>query len=81
VSVDARVLRGDSPGATRLTETPESAVDAAQAFAERSPETTRTRTITWQDPLPTAAVGAEMSGLEYVRAIQVGEIRRRRSAW
>jgi uncharacterized protein (TIGR00369 family) len=52
----------------------ESARDAAEAFAERSPETTRTRTLTWQDPLPTAAAGAEMAGLDYVRAIQAGEL-------
>jgi uncharacterized protein (TIGR00369 family) len=50
------------------------AVDAALEFAERSPETTRTRTITWQDPVPSAAAGAELAGLDYVRAIQAGEI-------
>jgi uncharacterized protein (TIGR00369 family) len=32
------------------------------------------RTITWEDPLASAAKGAELSGLEYVRAIQAGEI-------
>jgi uncharacterized protein (TIGR00369 family) len=35
---------------------------------------TRTRTITWQDPMASAALGAEMAGLEYVRAIQAGEV-------
>jgi len=50
------------------------AVDAARAFAERSPESTRTRTLTWQDPMPTAAAGAEMAGLVYVRAVQSGEL-------
>jgi uncharacterized protein (TIGR00369 family) len=50
------------------------AVDAARTFAERSPETTRTRTVTWQDPVPTAAAGARMSGLEYVSAIRAGEL-------
>jgi uncharacterized protein (TIGR00369 family) len=54
--------------------TPESAVDASEAFAERSPEITRTRTLTWQDPVPSAAAGAQMAGLEYTRAIQAGEI-------
>ncbi len=34
----------------------------------------RTRTITWQDPVASAAVGAQMAGLDYVRAIQSGEI-------
>jgi uncharacterized protein (TIGR00369 family) len=52
----------------------EPAVDAARAFAESSPETTRTREITWQDPVASAASGAGKSGLEYVRAIQSGEI-------
>jgi uncharacterized protein (TIGR00369 family) len=51
-----------------------SARDAAEEFAEHSPETTRTRTITWQDPVPTAAAGARMSGLDYVRAIGAGEL-------
>jgi uncharacterized protein (TIGR00369 family) len=48
--------------------------DAAQAFAERSPESTASRTITWQDPMVSAAAGARMGGLDYVRAIQAGEI-------
>ena len=37
-------------------------------------EDTRSRTITWQDPAATAAVGAKMAGLEYVRAVQSGEL-------
>jgi uncharacterized protein (TIGR00369 family) len=52
----------------------EAAVDAALAFAESSPETTRTRQIVWQDPVPTAAAGGEMAGLDYVRAVQSGEL-------
>jgi uncharacterized protein (TIGR00369 family) len=51
-----------------------SARDAAVAFAERSPETTSSRTIAWQDPVPTAAAGAQMAGIDYVRAIQAGEL-------
>jgi uncharacterized protein (TIGR00369 family) len=35
---------------------------------------TRTRTISWQDPVASAAVGAEMAGLDYVRAIKAGKI-------
>ena len=50
------------------------ALDAAKAFAASSPETTGTRTIVWQDPVPTAAAGATMSGLEYLRAICAGEV-------
>jgi len=48
--------------------------DAARAHAERSPETTRTREITWQDPVPVAAQGARMSGLEYIQALAAGEL-------
>jgi uncharacterized protein (TIGR00369 family) len=50
------------------------AVTSAAEFAERSPETTRTRTITWQDPMAGAAAAARLSGLEYVEAIRSGEI-------
>jgi uncharacterized protein (TIGR00369 family) len=50
------------------------AVEAALAHAERSPETTRTREITWQDPVPTAAKGLEMSGIDYIGAIVAGEV-------
>ena len=50
------------------------AVEAAREHAERSPEATRTREITWQDPVPTAALGMEMSGLEYIGAIVAGEV-------
>jgi uncharacterized protein (TIGR00369 family) len=39
-----------------------------------TPASTRSRTISWQDPVASAAVGAEMAGLDYVRAIQSGEI-------
>jgi uncharacterized protein (TIGR00369 family) len=35
---------------------------------------TRSRTISWEDPLATAAVGAEMAGIDYVRAVQAGEL-------
>jgi uncharacterized protein (TIGR00369 family) len=34
----------------------------------------RSRTISWHDPMASAAVGAGMAGLDYVRAIQSGEI-------
>jgi uncharacterized protein (TIGR00369 family) len=51
-----------------------SAEDAAQAFAAANPDATRTRTLVWQDPLPTAAAGATMPGLEYMRALVSGEM-------
>jgi len=52
----------------------DAATRAALAFAERAPEATRTRTITWQDPLASAAQAAGKTGLEYMRAIAAGEI-------
>jgi uncharacterized protein (TIGR00369 family) len=50
------------------------AVDAALAFAESSPETTRSRTLVWQDPVPTAAAGATMTGMEYMTAVVTGQM-------
>lgn len=50
------------------------AVEAAEAYAEASPETTRTRTLVWQDPVPTAAAGATMTGMEYMTAIVEGSL-------
>jgi uncharacterized protein (TIGR00369 family) len=50
------------------------AVDAALAFAESRPEITRTRELIWQDPVPTAAAGAAMTGMEYMEAIVAGEM-------
>lgn len=51
-----------------------SALEVAQSFAAASPETARSRTLVWQDPVATAAVGAAMTGLEYMRAIVAGEL-------
>lgn len=34
----------------------------------------RTRTISWQDPVPGAQAGARMSGLDYLRAMERGEL-------
>jgi uncharacterized protein (TIGR00369 family) len=50
------------------------AIDSAHDFAGRSPETTRTRTLTWQDPVSAAAAGSELSGIEYMLAILDGKI-------
>jgi uncharacterized protein (TIGR00369 family) len=49
------------------------AVESALAFAKRAPEITRTRVVTWQDPLPAAGEGAKLSGLDYMRAVAAGE--------
>ena len=46
----------------------------ALEFAEASPESTRTREVTWQDPVPTASVGMKMAGLDYMRAVTNGEV-------
>jgi len=43
--------------------------DVAAAFAERSPESSRSRVLVWQDPVPTAAAGATMTGMEYMAAV------------
>ncbi len=70
-----RIDEAPRPGAaSQPNGTPRSAVTAAGEFAKRSPETTGTRTLSWQDPVPTAAAGARMAGLDYVRAIQAGEL-------
>jgi uncharacterized protein (TIGR00369 family) len=50
------------------------AVDVAEAFAASSPEGSRSRTLVWQDPVPTAAAGAAMTGMEYMSAIVAGEM-------
>lgn len=50
------------------------AADVAAAFAQASPETSRSRTLVWQDPVATAAAGATMSGIEYMRAIVAAEL-------
>ncbi|HEV7615824.1 MAG TPA: PaaI family thioesterase [Solirubrobacterales bacterium] len=48
------------------------AADVAATFAASSPETSRSRTLVWQDPVATAAAGATMTGLEYMTAIVEG---------
>ncbi len=50
------------------------AVDAALAFAAADPENSRERKLVWQDPVPTAAAGAAVSGIEYMQAIVAGRV-------
>ncbi len=50
------------------------AAEVAEAHAERSPETSRTRTLVWQDPVPTAAAGLTMTGFEYINAVAAGQV-------
>ena len=47
---------------------------AALRFAERMPESTRRRELVWQDPLASAAEGAAVSGIDYMRALRDMEI-------
>jgi uncharacterized protein (TIGR00369 family) len=63
VSEDGVVLAGEG-----------TAADVAEAFAASSPETSRSRTLTWQDPVATASAGATMTGMEYMTAIVSGEM-------
>ncbi len=58
-----------SPDAPVLADAATTAADVAEGFAAANPETARTRTLTWQDPVATAAEGAAMSGMEYMTAI------------
>ena len=51
-----------------------SAAEVAEAFAAASPDTSRSRTLVWQDPVATAAAGATMTGMEYMTAIVSGEM-------
>jgi uncharacterized protein (TIGR00369 family) len=50
------------------------AVEAATEHAALTPDATRTRTISWQDPSSVAAVGAELPGIEYMRKLASGEL-------
>ena len=63
VSADGVVIAADA-----------TAADVAEAFAASSPETSRSRTLVWQDPVATAAAGATMTGMEYMTAIVAGEV-------
>ena len=38
------------------------AQDVAEAFAKGNPESARSRTLVWQDPVPTAAAGGKLTG-------------------
>jgi uncharacterized protein (TIGR00369 family) len=60
--------------ATPIEEIAGDAVEAAKAYAERSPEITRRRELVWQDPVPSAAAGATMAGIDYMRSVSAGEV-------
>ena len=65
---------GDRPSDGVVIAGEATAADVAAAFAASSPETSRSRTLLWQDPVATAAAGATMTGIEYMRAIVAGEM-------
>jgi len=50
------------------------AADVAEAFAASDPSSSRSRTLVWQDPVPTAAAGATMTGMEYMTAVVTGQM-------
>jgi uncharacterized protein (TIGR00369 family) len=39
-----------------------------------APSALRSRTLEWSDPVATAAAGAEMAGIDYMRALVAGEL-------
>jgi uncharacterized protein (TIGR00369 family) len=61
-------------GAVAAARDGDTAVEAALAFAAADPANSRERTLVWQDPVPTAAAGATMTGMEYMEAIVAGEV-------
>jgi uncharacterized protein (TIGR00369 family) len=63
VSEDGTVLAGEA-----------TAAEVAERFAAASPETSRRRTLVWQDPVATASTGTSMSGMDYMRAIVSGQV-------
>jgi uncharacterized protein (TIGR00369 family) len=63
-------LNDGHPGVQELV----TADEVAAHFAEVSPETTRTRQLTWQDPVSTAALGLELDGIDYIAKIVAGEV-------
>lgn len=50
------------------------AAELAETFAAADPDGSRSRTLVWQDPVATAAVGATMTGMEYMTAVVTGKV-------
>jgi uncharacterized protein (TIGR00369 family) len=48
--------------------------ELALRYATEQPEATRRRELVWQDPMPAAGAGAEMAGIDYMRALVAGEM-------
>ena len=66
-------MSADAPSAPQRAGA-SNAAEAAEAIARENPEGSRTRTLVWQDPVATAAAGATMTGIEYMRAIVAGDV-------
>ena len=67
---DPAAPAGAAPAPAGATTAREAAVELAGSM----PDATRSATLTWQDPVPTAIRGLELSGLEYMRAVARKEI-------
>src|SRR6476646_2654374 len=66
---------GDQVSENGLVTAPEgSAAEVAEAFAASDPDNSRSRTLVWQDPVPTAAAGAALTGMEYMTAVVTGKV-------
>src|SRR5207342_3385287 len=65
---------GRGPRPASMSQDRGSALEVAEGFAASSPETSRSRTLVWQDPLPTASAGATMTGMEYMTAVVEAEL-------
>jgi len=74
VSQDGAVEERIAARVARVAEENGTAADVAEAYAAERPEISRSRQLVWQDPVPTAAAGAAMTGMEYMRAIVAGEL-------
>ncbi|MGA7396874.1 MAG: PaaI family thioesterase [Solirubrobacterales bacterium] len=46
----------------------------AEELSAAMPEASRSLTVSWQDPIASAARGMEMSGLDYIQGLITGEI-------
>jgi uncharacterized protein (TIGR00369 family) len=66
-------VSAEPPAELRLREGAD-ASDVARAYAELDPQSSRRRELVWQDPVPTAAAGATMTGIEYMNAVVAGEL-------
>src|SRR5215470_19411726 len=49
-------------------------MDHAQAIRTVATTPARTRTVTWEDPLASARMGASLSGIDYLRAVAQGKL-------